>query len=106
MGPATGVATPRCGAYIGAEELHVRRVGTDVAVVALRTRMAGSYAGTLFSGTASYTRIWAREEGRWRIVARQIVTSHEFTADGSSINTDTQYLRSRRDRTDISYERH
>lgn len=54
------------------EELRVRRVGTDVAVVALRTRMTGSYAGTLFAGTARYTRVWAREGGRWRIVAGQV----------------------------------
>lgn len=54
------------------EELHVRRVGADVAVVALRTRMAGSYAGTPFSGVARYTRVWAREEGRWRIVAGHV----------------------------------
>jgi ketosteroid isomerase-like protein len=54
------------------EELRVRRVGADVAVVALRTRMAGSYAGTPFSGVARYTRVWAREEGRWRIVGGHV----------------------------------
>ena len=54
------------------EELRVRHVGADVAVVALRTRMAGSYAGTPFSGVARYTRVWAREEGRWRIVAGHV----------------------------------
>jgi uncharacterized protein (TIGR02246 family) len=54
------------------EELRVRRVGPDVAVVALRTQMAGSYAGTPFSGTARYTRVWAREEGRWRIVGGHV----------------------------------
>src|SRR5687768_1088695 len=36
------------------EELRVRRVGAEVAVVALRTRIAGSYAGTPFSGSARY----------------------------------------------------
>lgn len=54
------------------EELRVRRVGADVALVALRTRMAGSYAGTPFSGIARYTRVWAREEGRWRIVGGHV----------------------------------
>jgi ketosteroid isomerase-like protein len=56
------------------EELRVRRVGADVAVVSLRTRMAGSYAGTPFAGVARYTRIWAREaEGeRWRIVGGHV----------------------------------
>jgi ketosteroid isomerase-like protein len=54
------------------EEMRVRRVGSEVAVVALRTRMAGSYAGAPFAGTARYTRVWAREAGRWRIVAGQV----------------------------------
>ena len=54
------------------EELRVRRVGTDVAVVALRARMAGSYAGAPFSGIARYTRVWAREGGRWRIVGGHV----------------------------------
>lgn len=54
------------------EELRVRRVGRDVAVVALRTRMAGSYASAPFSGIARYTRVWAREGGQWRIVGGQV----------------------------------
>jgi uncharacterized protein (TIGR02246 family) len=54
------------------EALHVRRVGADVAVVALRARMTGSYAGQPFAGTARYTRVWAREGGRWQIVAGQV----------------------------------
>src|SRR5688500_2216494 len=53
-------------------DLRVRRVGADVAIVALRTRMAGSYAGTPFDAIARYTRVWAREGGRWRIVAGQV----------------------------------
>ncbi len=44
-------------------------------------------------------------EGRWRIDSRKVVADYEFAADGSAVNTDTQYLRSRRDRGDISYER-
>jgi 3-phenylpropionate/cinnamic acid dioxygenase small subunit len=44
-------------------------------------------------------------EGRWRIVSRQVVADYELTANGSSVNTDAQYLRSRRDRGDISYDR-
>ena len=54
------------------QEMRVRRVGSDVAVVALRTRMAGSYAGVPFDGIARYTRVWAREEGQWRVVAGQV----------------------------------
>ena len=54
------------------EELRVRRVGADVALVALRTRLAGSYAGAPFAGTVRYTRVWAREEGRWHIVGGHV----------------------------------
>ena len=54
------------------QAMRVRRVGADVAVVALRARMTGSYAGTPFAGIARYTRVWAREDGRWRIVAGHV----------------------------------
>ncbi len=54
------------------EELRVRRVGPDVALVALRTRMTGSYAGNEFAGIARYTRVWAREGSRWRIVGGHV----------------------------------
>jgi ketosteroid isomerase-like protein len=55
------------------QELRVRRAGADVAVVALRTHMTGSYGGAPFAGTARYTRVWAREGGGgWRVVAGQV----------------------------------
>jgi ketosteroid isomerase-like protein len=54
------------------EKLHVRHVGAHVALVALRARMTGSYAGTPFAGIASYSRVWAREDGRWRIVGGHV----------------------------------
>ncbi len=44
-------------------------------------------------------------EGRWQITSRQVVADYEFTADGSALNVEEQYLRSRRDRYDISYDR-
>lgn len=44
-------------------------------------------------------------DGRWQIASRQVIADYEFSADGSAVNTDTQYLRSRRDREDISYDR-
>src|SRR5215218_5887065 len=51
------------------EELRVRRVGTDVAVTALRAQLAVEVAGTLVRGTFRYTRVWARDDaGQWRIV--------------------------------------
>jgi ketosteroid isomerase-like protein len=55
------------------EELRIRRVGEDVAVSALRARLAVEVAGTLFRGTYRYTRVWAREgEGPWRVVAGHV----------------------------------
>lgn len=55
------------------EELRIRRVGTDVAVSALRARLAVEVAGTLQRGTFRYTRIWAREGGAgWRVVGGHV----------------------------------
>ena len=55
------------------EELRIRRVGPDVAVTALRTRLAVEVAGTLVQGTYRYTRIWAREgDGAWRVVGGHV----------------------------------
>jgi 3-phenylpropionate/cinnamic acid dioxygenase small subunit len=41
----------------------------------------------------------------WKIVSRRVVADYEFEADGSAIQTDDQYFRSRRDRADLSHER-
>jgi ketosteroid isomerase-like protein len=65
------------------EELHVRHVGAGVALVALRARMTGSYAGTPFAGVASYTRVWAREAGGWRIVGGQVSVVPAATHPGA-----------------------
>jgi ketosteroid isomerase-like protein len=55
------------------EELRVRRVGSDVAVAALRTRLEVEVAGTLVRGTYRYTRVWAREAGgAWRVVGGHV----------------------------------
>lgn len=55
------------------EELRVRRVGDDVAVSALRARLAVEVAGTLHRGTYRYTRVWARESGdEWRVVGGHV----------------------------------
>jgi ketosteroid isomerase-like protein len=55
------------------EELRVRRVGADVAVTALRARLAVEVAGTLVRGTYRYTRVWAREGGGpWRVVGGHV----------------------------------
>ncbi|MEP6493517.1 MAG: nuclear transport factor 2 family protein [bacterium] len=55
------------------EELQVRRVGADVAVTALRTRLAVEVNGTVVRGTFRYTRVWAREgEAPWRVVGGHV----------------------------------
>ena len=55
------------------EELRVRRVGKNVAVAALRARLAVEVAGTIMRGTYRYTRVWAREKGGpWRVVGGHV----------------------------------
>jgi ketosteroid isomerase-like protein len=55
------------------EELRIRRIGVDVAVTALRARLAVEVGGTLVRGTYRYTRVWAREDGeRWRVVGGHV----------------------------------
>jgi ketosteroid isomerase-like protein len=55
------------------EELRVRRVGADVAVCALRTRLVVEAGGATFQGTYRYTRVWARENGGpWRVVGGHV----------------------------------
>ena len=60
------------------EELRVRQVGPDVAVAALRTRLAVEVGGTLVRGTFRYTRVWAREgDERWRVVGGHVAAVPE-----------------------------
>ena len=55
------------------DELRVRRVGADVAVTALRARLAVEVGGTLVRGVYRYTRVWAREHGGpWRVVGGHV----------------------------------
>ncbi len=55
------------------EALRIRRVGEDVAVVALHTHVAGSLGGQTFDDIVRYTRVWARESfDDWRIVAGHV----------------------------------
>jgi ketosteroid isomerase-like protein len=68
----TGRAAVRFREHVP-EELRVRRVGPDVAVAALRARLAVSVGGTLVRGTYRYTRVWAREDGgSWRVVSGHV----------------------------------
>ena len=55
------------------EELRVRRIGNDVAVVALRARLTVDVNDALVAGTYRYTRVWAREHaGPWRVVGGHV----------------------------------
>jgi ketosteroid isomerase-like protein len=55
------------------EELRIRRVGRNVAITALRARLAVEVGGTLVRGTYRYTRVWAREDGeRWRVAGGHV----------------------------------
>jgi hypothetical protein len=55
------------------EELRIRRVGENVAVSALRARLAVEVGGVLTRGRYCYTRVWAREGGgSWRVVGGHV----------------------------------
>lgn len=55
------------------KELRVRRVGDDVAVVSLLTRLDVEVGAASFAGDCRYTRVWARESGGpWRIVGGHV----------------------------------
>lgn len=55
------------------EELHVRRIGANVAVTNLRARLAVDVANNLARGTYRYTRIWARDaNARWQVVGGHV----------------------------------
>ena len=55
------------------EELQVRRIGKNVAIAALRARLAVEVDGRITRGTYRYTRVWAREKGGpWRVVGGHV----------------------------------
>lgn len=53
-------------------ELRIRRIGADVAIVALRTGLVVDIQGSTVVGTYRYTRVWAREQGTWRVVGGHV----------------------------------
>lgn len=59
------------------QELRIRRVGADVALVALRARLVVEVAGTSVTGSYRYTRVWAREQGAWRVVGGHVAPAGE-----------------------------
>jgi ketosteroid isomerase-like protein len=60
-------------------ELRIRRIGRDVAVVALRARLTVDAQGTTVQGSYRYTRVWAREAGQWRVVGGHVAPSPDIT---------------------------
>lgn len=56
------------------EELRIRRIGTDVAIVALRARLVVVVAGTEIRGAVRYTRVWSREDGIWRVAGGHVAS--------------------------------
>jgi len=54
------------------EELKVRLISDDAAVSALRARLAVEFGGRIIKGTYRYTRVWARENGKWRVVGGHV----------------------------------
>lgn len=63
-------------------ELRIRRIGGDVAIVALRTRLVVDVSGATVRGTYRYTRVWAREQGAWRVAGGHVAPSPSDDASG------------------------
>jgi hypothetical protein len=75
LGKEDDLATHRSGALkIVALEPSDQRVQMydDVAIVAVRMRMRGTYAGADFEGVNRYTRVWLRTRGHWQIIAGHV----------------------------------
>jgi len=54
-------------------ELRIRRVGKNVAIVALLTWLVVEVAGTSTEGNYRYTRVWARDkDGQWKVVGGHV----------------------------------
>ncbi len=55
------------------QELHIRRVGANVAISSLRAQLTVDVAGNISHGIYRYTRVWAREDGKlWRVVGGHV----------------------------------
>ena len=64
-------------------DLRIRRVGKDVALVALRAQLAVAAGGAVVRRVYRYTRVWARSvDGTWRVVGGHV--SAVPTADAAT----------------------
>lgn len=61
-------------------ELRIRRVSPSAALVALRTQLRVDVQGTTVRGNFRYTRVWALENGHWRIAGGHVAPSRDPTA--------------------------
>ena len=65
-------------------ELRIRRVGADVALVALRALLTVAVGGTVVHGPYRYTRVWARSaDGAWRVVGGHVSAVLDLSAGTS-----------------------
>jgi ketosteroid isomerase-like protein len=58
-------------------ELRIRRIGDNVAIAALCARLTVEVNGTTVRGTYRYTRVWAREQGTWRVAGGHVAPAPE-----------------------------
>ena len=55
------------------QELRIRRIGSDVAITALRARLSVAVGSDVVSGTYRYTRVWVREDGKnWQVAGGHV----------------------------------
>jgi ketosteroid isomerase-like protein len=61
-------------------ELRIRRIGENVAVVALLANLVVEVAGSPNEGLYRYTRVWARgDDGDWRVVGGHVSAVAQHT---------------------------
>ena len=81
---AHGSGAVRFREHVPLELPRVRRIGAEVAVCALRTRLVVEVAGTLVRGEYRYTRVWAREGStHWQVVAGHVSAAPEQPPESS-----------------------
>ena len=54
------------------QELRIRRIGSDVAITALRARLRVQVHGNIVEGTYRYTRVWQKSGGRWQVAGGHV----------------------------------
>ena len=54
------------------EELRARMIHDHVVVTAMRARLTVEVGGATVGGTYRYTRVWTRENGKWRVAAGHV----------------------------------